>query len=202
MDYAKDKTKNIKHDFKLKNAIFPFSSLTLICFTVIYALVVYDVLAIPNLLSFDNPKESLIISGVASVGLLLFGVILTLTIPEDYIDDTNKTYQNERFPDVFIFMFVAVLFEETLFRGIIQNLLLIFTGHQWVAILLTALLFIAFHFHYFKKPIMLLNICIPSLVFSWIYFKTNNILVPIFVHFVLNFGITILFKYKLISFKR
>ena len=99
-------------------------------------------------------------------------------------------------------MFIAVLFEETLFRGIIQNLLLIFTGHQWVAILSTALWFIDFHIQYFKKPIMLLNIFIPSLVFGWIYFKTNNILVPIFVHFILNFGMTILFKYKLISFKR
>lgn len=202
MDYAKDKSRNIKHDFKLKDAIFPFSSLTLICFAVIYALVVYDVLTIQNLLSFDNPIESLIISGVACVALLLFGVILTLTIPAAYIADTNKTYQNDTLPDVFIFMFIAVLFEETLFRGIIQNLLLIFTGHQWVAILSTALLFIVFHIQYFKKPIMLLNICIPSLVFGWIYFKTNNILVPIFVHFILNFGMTILFKYKIISFKR
>nr|WP_233191062.1 CPBP family glutamic-type intramembrane protease [Sporosarcina sp. P20a] len=45
---------------------------------------------------------------------------------------------------------------------------------------------------------MLLNICIPSLVFGWLYFKTNNILVPVFVHFIMNTGMTILFKYKLL----
>ena len=90
MDYAKDKSKNIKHDFKLKDAIFPFSSLTLICFAVIYALVVYDVLTIQNLLSFDNPIESLIISGVACVVLLLFGVILTLLFPRLTNDEPIK----------------------------------------------------------------------------------------------------------------
>lgn len=202
MDYAKDKTKNVKRDFKLKDTVFAFSSFTLVCCAVIFALVVYDVFTIQNLLSFDKPIESLIISGIASIALVLFGVILTLNMPADYIDDTNKTYQNDPLPDIFIFMFIAALFEEVLFRGIIQNLLFIFTNHQWVAILSTALLFMAFHIQYFKKPIMLLNITIPSLVFGWLYFKTNNILVPVFVHFIMNFGMTILFKYKLINFKR
>ncbi|WP_369823873.1 type II CAAX prenyl endopeptidase Rce1 family protein [Sporosarcina sp. P34] len=43
---------------------------------------------------------------------------------------------------------------------------------------------------------------IPSVVFGSIYFKTNNLLVPIFVHFIMNIGMTFLFKYKLIRFKK
>ncbi|WP_153720745.1 CPBP family intramembrane glutamic endopeptidase [Sporosarcina cascadiensis] len=201
MDSTKDKSNNSKHEFKLKETVFAFSSFAFICLAVIFAFIVYDVFTIQNFLSFDKPAELLIISGISSVALLLFGLILTLIIPANYIDDNNKTYQDDSLPAIFIFMFAAALFEELLFRGIIQNLLFLFMGYQWFAILLTALLFTVFHVQYFKKPIMLLNICIPILVFGWIYFKTGNILVPVFVHFVMNFGMTVLFKYKLLNLR-
>ncbi|MEQ6353290.1 CPBP family glutamic-type intramembrane protease [Lysinibacillus sp. M3] len=49
---------------------------------------------------------------------------------------------------------------------------------------------------------MLINIAIPSLIFGWIYFETNNILAPFLVHFLMNLGMTLLFKYNLIHMKR
>lgn len=202
MNYTEDKSENINRSFKLKDAVFVFFSFTLICVAIIFSLIVSDVLTIENFLSFHKPIESFVISMIASVMLLLFGIILTLKQPSNYIDDTNKTYEDDSLPAIFIFMFIAALFEEVLFRGIIQNLILLFTNQQWIAILLTALLFITFHVRYFKKPMMLLNIFIPSVVFGWVYVKTDNILVPVFVHFIMNFGMTILFKYKLISFKK
>ncbi|WP_233190797.1 CPBP family intramembrane glutamic endopeptidase [Sporosarcina sp. P19] len=142
------------------------------------------------------------ITGIASIALLLFGVVLTFIIPSNYIDDMNKTYQDGTLSSLIIFMFLVALFEELLFRGIIQNLFFVYTGHQWVAILSTTVLFLVFHIQYYKKPMMLLNITIPSLVFGWVYFKTNNLLVPVFVHSIMNLGTTIMFKYKLISFKK
>ncbi|WP_349294150.1 CPBP family intramembrane glutamic endopeptidase [Lysinibacillus sp. Bpr_S20] len=71
-----------------------------------------------------------------------------------------------------------------------------------MAIIITTLLFLGMHTQYFKKPIMLINITIPSVIFGWIYFDTNNILVPFLVHFLMNIGMTLLFKYNLISVKR
>ncbi|WP_233192173.1 CPBP family intramembrane glutamic endopeptidase [Sporosarcina sp. P34] len=133
-----------------------FSSFTFVCFAIIIALLIYDVLTIQNLLSFDRPIESLMILGVASIALLLFGVVLTLTIPSNFIDDNNHTYQDDSLPRIFTLMFIAALFEETLFRGIIQNVLFLYTSHEWTAILLTTGLFLVFHIQYFKKPIMLL----------------------------------------------
>ncbi|PIC82855.1 CPBP family intramembrane glutamic endopeptidase [Sporosarcina sp. P1] len=202
MDQVKNRSEKNTHSSKTKDMNFVFCSFTFICFAIIFALVVYDVLTIQNLLSFDRPMESIMILGVSSIALLLFGVVLTLTIPSNYIDDNNHTYQEDSLPRIFTFMFIAALFEETLFRGIIQNVLFLFISHEWMAILLTTGLFLVFHIQYFKKPIMLLNISIPSLVFGWIYFKTNNLLVPIFVHFIMNIGMTMLFKYKLIRFKK
>lgn len=139
---------------------------------------------------------------LAAFGLLLFGIILTLFIPSKYINETNKSYQHYSLLGIFAFMFTGALFEEVLFRGIIQNLLLVFIKHQWTAIIITTLLFLGVHTQYFKKPIMLINITVPSLILGWIYFETNNILVPFLVHFLMNLGITLLFKYNLINIKR
>jgi len=85
-------------------------------------------------------------------------------------------------------MFIAALFEEMYFRGIIQNSLLLFLNEQWIAIIITTLLLLGMHTQYFKKPIMLINIFVTSLIFGWIYFETNNILAPFLVHFLMNLG--------------
>ncbi|MCU4788017.1 CPBP family intramembrane metalloprotease, partial [Bacillus cereus] len=140
MEYIKDKTQNTKKDFSPKDAALVFSSFIFVCVAVVFALIVYDVFTIQNLLSFDKPLAMTISVVTASIGLLLFGVILTLYIPSKYIDDTNKGYQNYSLLGIFAFMFTGALFEEILFRGIIQNLIYIFIENQWIAIITTTLL--------------------------------------------------------------
>ncbi|MFT9820341.1 lysostaphin resistance A-like protein [Lysinibacillus sp. NPDC056185] len=197
----KDKSKKTKKDFSPKDAIFVFSSFTFVCVAIIFALIVYDVFTIQDFLSFNQPFTMVMSIILASFGLLLFGVILTLFIPSKYMDETNKSYQDYSLLSIVAFMFIGALFEEILFRGIIQNLLLVFLEQPWTAIIITTLLFIGMHIQYFKKPIMLINITVPSLIFGWIYFETNNILVPFLVHFLMNIGMTLLFKYNLIRVK-
>ncbi|MFJ8353361.1 CPBP family intramembrane glutamic endopeptidase [Bacillus paramycoides] len=201
MGNKKGEIKKIKKDFNPKDAAIVFASFTFICVAVIFTLMVYNVLTIRNFLSFDKPIRMIMSICITSCALLWFGVILTRYIPSKYIDDTNKSYQNYSLLSMFVFMFLGALFEELLFRGIIQNVLYIFIENQWIAIITTTLFFLGFHVQYFKKPIMLINISVPSLTFGWIYFETNNILVPFVVHFLMNLGITILFKYNLIKVK-
>ncbi|MED4284975.1 CPBP family intramembrane metalloprotease [Priestia megaterium] len=194
-------TKNSEKDFKTKDAIIVFTSFALVCAAIIIVLMAYDVFTTHNFLSFKDPVVILIEVAAASSGVILFGIILTVFIPSTYIDDTNKSYQNNSLLSIVVFMFLAALFEELLFRGIIQNVLSVFIEQQWTAIIITTLLFLGFHTQYFKKPVMLLNISVPSLVFGWIYVETSNILAPFFVHFVMNIVMTLLFKYKLLSIK-
>jgi uncharacterized protein len=201
MAYIKDKPIKTKKDFSPKDAVFVFSSFTFVCVATIFALIVYDVFTIQNFLSFEQHFTMVMCVVVASFGLLSFGVILTLYIPSKYIDETNKSYQDYSLSGIVAFMFIGALFEEILFRGIIQNLLFVFLEYQWIAIIITTLLFLGMHTQYFKKPIMLINITVPSIVFGWIYFETNNILVPFLVHFLMNIGMTLLFKYNFIKLK-
>ncbi|MFF2176040.1 CPBP family intramembrane glutamic endopeptidase [Lysinibacillus sp. NPDC058147] len=197
----KNKSQKIKKDFSPKDAIFVFSSFTFVCVAIIFTLIIYDVFTIQNFLSFNQPFTIVMSIVLASFGLLLFGVILTLFIPSKYMDETNKSYQDYSLLSIIAFMFIGALFEEVLFRGIIQNLLLVILEQQWTAIIITTLLFLGMHTQYFKKPIMLINITVPSLIFGWIYFETNNILVPFLVHFLMNAGMTLLFKYNLVRVK-
>lgn len=201
MNAIENKTKNTKKEFSPKDAVFVFTSFTFVCLAIIFMLIVYDVLTMKNFLTFDMPGRLIVNIVIATFGLLLFGVILTLYIPSKYIDDTNKSYQNYSFLTIFSFMFLGALFEELLFRGIVQNMLSNYIENEWMAIIATTVLFLAFHIPYFKKPMMLINIAIPSFIFGWIYFNTNNILVPFIVHFLLNLGMTLLFKYNIIKLK-
>lgn len=194
--------KIVKKEVNPKDAILVFSSFSFICLAIIFMLIVYEVVNIEQYLTFNHPAQLLMYVIIASFTLVLYGVILTYVVPSKDIDDTNKSYQMYSLQEIFAFMLLGALFEELLFRGIIQNVLYIWLDHQWMAMLITTCLFLAIHVQYFKKPIMLLNISIPSLTFSWLYFNTYNILVPIIVHFLMNLGITLLFKYNVLNVKK
>ncbi|WP_342546710.1 CPBP family intramembrane glutamic endopeptidase [Paenibacillus sp. FSL P2-0089] len=190
-----------KKEFYPKDAVLVFLAFALISAAVIFALVVYDVLTLQDLLSFENPLQLAIYVVLPTISLLLFGIILTLLTPASYIDETNKSYQNYSLPAILAFTFAGALFEELLFRGIIQNVLTLYLPNPWIAIAITTVLFVGMHVQYYSKPLMLLNITIPSLVFGWVYVQTHNLLVPILVHFLMNLGITLLFKYKVIAMR-
>ncbi|NBI27909.1 CPBP family intramembrane glutamic endopeptidase [Chengkuizengella marina] len=195
------KTVRKTKDFHPKDAIRIFVVYTLILIVTIFIFINKDVLSSRLFFSFHEPIYILLSVIITSIVLLLYSMVLAYYIPSKWIDDTNKSYQKYSLFTLFYFMFFVVLFEELLFRGLIQNLIFITFNHAWLAIIITTLLFIGFHTRYFKKPIMLINIAFPSLVFSWIYFQTHNIFVPFAIHWILNVGMTLGFKYNLIKLK-
>ncbi|ETT33913.1 CPBP family intramembrane glutamic endopeptidase [Paenibacillus sp. FSL P4-0338] len=190
-----------KKEFNPKDAVLVFLAFALISAAVIFALVIYEVLNLKDLLSFGNPLQLAMYVVLPPISLLLFGIILTLITPASYIDETNKSYQNYSLTAILAFTFAGALFEELLFRGIIQNVLTLYLPNLRVAIVITTVLFVGMHVQYYTKPLMLLNITIPSLVFGWVYGQTDNLLVPILVHFLMNLGITLLFKYNMIQMR-
>ncbi|MDQ0232390.1 CPBP family intramembrane glutamic endopeptidase [Metabacillus malikii] len=201
MVIQQDEPKTTHKEFKLKDVLIGNLSLIVICLSVILVLVNQNVITIDEIFLKMNLLESACWVAIPSVFLLLFGAVLTKFIPAIYIDDTNKSYQYLPTGVLVIFMFFSALFEELLFRGVIQNLMDLGFQHDWLAIILTTMLFLAFHIQYYTKPIMLLNIMIPSLMFGWIYSATHNLLIPFIVHFILNVGTTLLFKYKILRLK-
>ncbi|WLR54547.1 CPBP family intramembrane metalloprotease [Mesobacillus subterraneus] len=196
-----EETKSPKEEFSMSKAIPIFAILSLTCGVLLFVFIKSGLMSIEDSFSFANPFKLLVSSLIASIGLIVFGVVLTLITPTKFVDDTNKTYQNEPLFNIIIFMFLAVLFEEFLFRGIIQGYIFHTFNNYWAAIIGTTVLFTVYHFQYFKKPLMLFNLVVPAFVFCWIYFYSSNLLVPIATHFLMNVGMTLLFKYNLIKLK-
>ncbi len=188
-------------EFSPKSAILVFFFFSLLCMAIIFIFVTQNIFSVQDFLSFNHIHTMLIQIFISTFLLLLFGIALTHIIPSSYIDDTNKGYQNYSIVTIFLLMFLGAFFEELFFRGIILNVLTIFIDNKWIAIIITTLLFVSLHVQYFKKPVMLLNIMVPGLVFGWIYIETSNILAPFIIHFILNIGMTLLFKYNLLRLK-
>lgn len=201
MSTAQNHSKIEKEELNLKDAVFVFASFTLMGIAAITLLIIFDVLTLDQFLSFHNPATLMTMTVTTTIGLILFGILLTILIPSHYIDNQNKQYQTSSISVLFSLFLFGSLFEELLFRGIVQNLLLLYIEESWTGIFITSLLFLALHVQYFKKPLILFNILLLSLAFGWVYVKTSNILAPIIAHFFLNFVITILFKYRILKLK-
>ena len=92
-----------------------------------------------------------------------------------------------------IIAIIPAIGEEYLFRGIIQNKLVIYLKNPHVAIWLTAILFSGFHLQFFGFiPRMLLGV-----LFGYLYYWSWNLWIPIVAHFINNaFTLTMLYMYQ------
>ena len=85
---------------------------------------------------------------------------------------------------------VPAIVEELFFRASLQKILMDWTGKPYLAIIVTALIFSAFHFSYFG----FLSRMSLGIILGIIYFYTKTIWLPMLMHFINNgIGITILY---------
>ena len=85
---------------------------------------------------------------------------------------------------------VPAIVEELFFRASLQKILMDWTGKPYVAIILTAVIFSAFHFSYFG----FLSRMSLGIILGIIYYYTKTIWLPMLMHFINNgIGITILY---------
>ncbi|WP_040286275.1 CPBP family intramembrane glutamic endopeptidase [Sporosarcina koreensis] len=190
-----------KQSLDQKNAASVFLLFSFICAAFLFALAVLDVLDIGQLLSFEKPGDLLLWTAAITLALVGYGIVLTVLLPSSTVDEGNKAYQEGSLASITAVMLAGALFEELFFRGLLQNLFFLWTDSSWGAILLATVVFLLFHVQYFKKPLMLLNVSLPGIALGWVYFKTDNLLVPTVIHFIMNYVITLLFKYKMIAMK-
>ncbi|GKV68884.1 hypothetical protein NCCP2716_13820 [Sporosarcina sp. NCCP-2716] len=196
--YEPKRTKRIPTQQEMAH-VFLFYSFLSAAF--LFALVLLKFLMFDQLLSFARPMHLFLWTAAGSLLMIGYGVLLTVMLSSNHIDDANKAYQDGSVASIAVFMLAASLFEELLFRGLLQNLLSLWTGNAWSAILLTTVVFVCFHVQYFRKPVMLVTISLPSVVFGWLYVKTGNLLVPTVVHFTMNFVMTMLFKFNKVALR-
>ena len=85
---------------------------------------------------------------------------------------------------------VPAVVEELFFRASLQKIIMDWTGKPYIAIVVTAVIFSAFHFSYFG----FLSRMSLGIILGIIYFYTKTIWMPMLMHFINNgIGITILY---------
>jgi len=91
---------------------------------------------------------------------------------------------------IFMIALLPAIFEETFFRGGMQNLLTRSTKSPWVAIIFTSIIFSAIHFSYYG---FLARLCL-GIVLGLIYYYSRSIWLNIIAHFFNNaFAVTQLY---------
>ena len=108
------------------------------------------------------------------------------TAEDDYFKQVMVIARMDNFGDYVISMIMVALlpavFEETLFRGGLQNLLSRWFKMPVLAIIVTSIIFSAFHVSYLG----FLSRFALSFVLGWIFYRTGNIWLNIIAHFFNN----------------
>jgi membrane protease YdiL (CAAX protease family) len=156
-----------------------------------------------------DPKQTLIVVLIMIACLPIVGALQQLTemfpwskLMLQRFKDAEDTYNKQvlaiarmnNFVDfivsVIMIAFLPAVFEETLFRGGLQNLLSRWFKMPILAIIITAIIFSAIHGSYLG----FLSRFALGFVLGWMYYRTGNIWLNIIAHFFNNaFGITYLY---------
>ena len=119
-------------------------------------------------------------------------MLLTKRIPPSWTDDggiNERIFRGLPAPMIFLLSLTVAVCEEVLFRGIIQ-----YHTNIWMASLIFALV----HFRYLHKAFLFSYVCMLSLFLGWLFYLTDNLLVTIVFHFMVDFllGLEIRRSYK------
>ncbi|MGN6494453.1 MAG: lysostaphin resistance A-like protein [Agriterribacter sp.] len=103
-------------------------------------------------------------------------------LEEQYAAQVEAITNMKTFGDYLVSLIMIALlpaiFEETFFRGAMQNILNRSTGNHWVAIILTSIIFSVIHFSYYG---FLARVCL-GIVLGLIYYYSQNLWLSIFAH--------------------
>lgn len=127
---------------------------------------------------------------------LLGGIFIALAFVTFSIFDLIETkpfaFNGSEFLTITLFLFVAALCEEIIFRGFFMKMMQKYVGDFW-AVILSSLIFSLFHiFNPNVTFVGLLEIFLAGIAIAYAYFKTKNIWFVTVMHFAWNYVQTLL----------
>lgn len=126
----------------------------------------------------------------AGLAVVTADILLMKWLPSSYYDDgglNERIFRNRNLVHIlFIALFVASS-EELLFRGIIQTK---------VGLILASIIFAIIHYRYLFNWFLFVNIVLLSFFIGLIFEWTDNLVVTIVTHFVIDFLLGVYIKFK------
>lgn len=140
-----------------------------------------------------NDRQVFYIGGTAGVAVVLLDVILMKLLPARFYDDgglNERIFKNRSVVHIAFLAAVIAISEEILFRGVIQTNF---------GIIIASTIFAVVHIRYLYNWFLFANVLLLSFAIGMIYEWTGNLLVTIFMHFIIDFLLGLLMKYQLIK---
>lgn len=132
----------------------------------------------------------LLVGGIAGIGVVIVDLVLMKILPAKYYDDgglNERMFQRRPLFQIALIAAVVAIGEEILFRGVIQTHL---------GLILSSLIFAFVHYRYLFNWFLFVNITALSFFIGFIYLQTGNVLVTIFMHFLIDFLLGCIIKFK------
>jgi len=133
----------------------------------------------------------IIVWGVAfAAAVLVVDLLVSNWVPPEVTDDggiNEMLFRNRPLWHIALMSFVVAVCEEWLFRGAIQAS----WGPYW-----TSILFAAIHIRYLQHWLMTGMVFGISYGLGWIYIQTGSLWTPIIAHFVIDFIMGCIIRYR------
>ncbi len=138
-----------------------------------------------------NDKNILIIGGSAGLAVVVLDVILMKCLPPSFYDDgglNERIFSGKSVIHIGLIAAIVAFCEELLFRGVIQT---------HVGLVISSIIFAIVHYRYLFNLFLFVNVIVLSFFIGYIFLVTENIVVTIFMHFIIDFLLGIIIKYRM-----
>lgn len=131
-----------------------------------------------------------VIGGLAGLAVVLLDLILMKLLPSHYYDDgglNERLFRNKSIGQIALIAAIVAISEEILFRGVIQT---------HFGLVVSSVVFALIHYRYLFNVFLFFNITVLSFFIGYVYILTDNLLVTIFMHFIIDFLLGIILRFS------
>lgn len=124
------------------------------------------------------------------VAVVLLDLAISRFVPEEAADDggvNERLFKNRPIWHIAVISFIVAVCEELLFRGAIQHAI----GPYW-----TSIVFAAIHVRYLRHWIPTGLVFCISYSLGWIYIQTGSLWAPIIAHFLIDFIMGLIIRFR------
>ncbi len=167
-------------DKELQNSLY-LTQVMILIISFILGMFLFDDLAEFIALFIWDLRQIILWGGIAGVAVVLLDLILMKLLPSHYYDDgglNERIFRNRSISQIAFIAAIVAVPEELLFRGMIQT---------HFGLISASIIFAIVHYRYLFNWYLFLNVIGLSFFIGYVYLQTNNILVTIFMHFLIDF---------------
>jgi len=167
-------------DKELQNSLY-LTQVMILIISFILGMFLFDDLAEFMALFIWDLQQIILWGGIAGLAVVLLDLILMKLLPSHYYDDgglNERIFRNRSISQIAFIAAIVAVPEEILFRGMIQT---------HFGLISASIIFAIVHYRYLFNWYLFLNVIGLSFFIGYVYLQTNNILVTIFMHFLIDF---------------